>query len=79
MTKRGYYRGLLLKRMRGNRADAYDSPDDQGRNREFWIEMTLAQDPSIRILIAKSDDAPLSGGRWVEGAFIYRDGDLEPL
>ena len=79
LAKRGYYRGVLLAKMRGARADAYDSPDDKGRNREFWVEMTLAQDPSIRILVAKSDDAPLSGGRWVEGAFIFRDGDLEPF
>ena len=79
LARRGYYRGVMLAKLTNNRADAYDSPDDKGRNREFWLEMTLAMDPSVRILVAKSDDAPLSGGRWVEGVFIYRNGELEPL
>jgi hypothetical protein len=79
LFSRGYYRGVIASRLRDHRADAYDSPDDQGPNQEFWLEMTLAEDPSIRILLARSDDAPLGGGRWYEGAFLYRDGALEPL
>ena len=41
--------------------------------------MTLKRDPSIRLLVARSDDAPLSGGVWLDGVFIYRDGRLEPV
>ena len=79
LRRRGYYTGQVTQHLALGRIDAYDSPDDQGLNREFWIEMTLRQDPSIRFLVASSDDAPLGGGAWHDGAFIYRDGKLEPL
>jgi hypothetical protein len=79
LNKRGYYRGQLLQLLANHRIDAYDSPDDQGNNREFWVEMTLKLDPSIRFLVARSDDAPLGGGIWRDGVFIYRGGALEKL
>jgi len=79
LGNRGYYRGPIRYALVGNRFDAYDSPDDRGPNREFWLEMSLETDPSIRVLLAKSDDAPLGGGEWREGIFILRDGILEPL
>ena len=75
----GYYDGAVTVRLKDKRVDAYGSPDDQGLNQEFWVEMTLATDPSIRFLIARSDDAPMSAGRWAEGAYIHRDGKLERL
>jgi type II secretory pathway pseudopilin PulG len=77
LNKRGYYKGHLIRFLLNRRIDAYDSPDDQGSNREFWVEMTLKSDPSIRFLIARSDDAPLGGGVWRDGVFIYRGGNLE--
>jgi hypothetical protein len=76
LNKRGYYRGSLTGHLRDLRVDAYDSPDDLGPNREFWVEMTMRADPSIRILVARSDDAPLAGGTWREGVFVFRDGEL---
>ena len=79
LNKRGYYKGHITRFLLNQRIDAYDSPDDQGNNREFWVEMTLKSDPSIRFLVARSDDAPLGGGVWRDGAFIHRDGALEPL
>lgn len=79
LRRRGYYRGFVTVKLQGDRIDAYDSPDDRGINQEFWIEMTLKSDPTIRFLIARSNDAPLGGGEWREGAFIYRDGALESL
>ncbi len=77
--RRGYYDGGILAQLRRGEADAYGSPDDRGIDQEFWLEMTLDSDPTIRILIARSDDAPMSGGRWCEGVFVFRDGDLVPL
>jgi len=77
--KRGYYDGFLTIKLRGQQVDAYDSPDDRGINQEFWAELTLGDDPSIRFLIAKSDDAPMGGGKWREGVFIWRRGVLEPV
>lgn len=75
----GYYVGGITEELLGGKADAYDSPDDRGPNREFWLEMTLKADPSVRILVADSDDAPLSGGDYVDGIFLYRDGELKRI
>ena len=79
LSTRGYYRGHITAKLRDHRIDSYESPDDRGQNQEFWVEMSLARDPSIRILIAKSDDAPMSGGAWLEGVYIFKNGSLEPL
>ena len=74
-----YYDGNITTKLVGAKADGYDSPDDQGVNREFWLEMTLKADPSVRILVADSDDAPLSGGAYVDGVYLYRNGVLTPI
>jgi hypothetical protein len=79
LAKRGYYRGNLLVNLRDQRIDAYGSPDDRGPNREFWVEMSLKDDPTIRVVVARSDDAPLGGGKWLDGVFVFRDGVLEPF
>jgi len=75
----GYYTGLINSKLLEGRIDAYDSPDDRGTNAEYWIEMTLASDPAIRFVVARSDDAPLAGGRWLDGAYLVRNGSLDPL
>ncbi len=75
----GYYRGGLFDKLLNNRADAYDSPDDQGPNREFWLEMTLRKDPTVRFLVVDSDNAPLSGGTYMDGIYMYRNGVLTPI
>jgi hypothetical protein len=72
----GYYRGRLTEKLQNGKADAYDSPDDQGTNREFWLEFSLEKDPTVRFLIADSDDAPLAGGAYVDGVYLYRNGVL---
>lgn len=79
LRRRGYYTGHINGVLLNGRIDAYQSPDDQGLNQEFWVEMTLERDPSIRLLVARSDDAPLSGGVWLDGVFVYRNGRLEPV
>lgn len=79
LRRRGYYRGSIDYLLLDRKADGYDSPDDLGSNQEFWLEMTLAGDPRIRVLIARSDDSPLGGGQWRDGAYIVRKGRLERL
>jgi len=79
LRRRGYYRGTITARLLDTRVDAYDSPDDRGLNQEFWLEMTLQSEPSIRFLVVRSDDAPLGGGKWLDGVFVYRGGQLERL
>jgi len=79
LRERGYYEGGVTARLAERRVDAYVASDGRGSNDEFWLEMSLESDPSIRFLVARSDDAPLGGGSWRDGAFIYRDGVLVPL
>ena len=74
-----YYRGNMNRLLLSSRPDAYDSPDDLGSNQEFWMEMTLQLDPAIRMVVANSDDAPLSGGEWLDGIYLYRNGVLSRL
>lgn len=77
LRRRGFYTGRIESRILNGRFDAYDAPDDRGVNREFWLEMTLAADPSVRILVVRSDDAPLSGGQWLDGVYLVRRNALE--
>lgn len=79
LRRRGYYRGDLERYLVDGRTDAYDAPVDTGPGREFWLEMTLAADPGVRLLVARSDDAPMGRGKWMDGAFLVRDGNVEPL
>ena len=74
----GFYHGTMTRLLRNERADSYDSPDDTGENQEFWLEMTLKSDPSVRIVVADSNDAPLSGGAILDGVYVYRYGTLDP-
>ena len=74
-----YYDGQILTKLENAQADGFDSPDDEGINQEFWLEMTLAYDPTVRFLVADSDNAPLSGGDHVAGVFLYKNGVLHSL
>ena len=79
LVGQGYYDGDVADRLEGMAADGYDSPDDAGVNQEFWIEMTMDFNPSVRFLVADSNDAPLSGGADMDGVYLYRDGVLTSL
>ena len=77
LGRHGFYSGSLTSLLVDQRVDGYDSPDDRGLNQEFWIEMTLAADPSIRYVVARSDNAPLGGGKWLAGVYVWHHGRLE--
>lgn len=79
LVQMGYYDGRIVSKLASDQADGYDSPDDEGSNQEFWLEITLKQDPSIRFLVADSDNAPLSQGDYMNGIYFYRNGVLTPL
>ena len=70
----GYYQGNMLERLNNNQADAFDSPDDQGPNQEFWVLVTVRLDPSYQVVIASSDNAPMGGGEFPEGVYTFKDG-----
>jgi prepilin-type N-terminal cleavage/methylation domain-containing protein len=74
LESQGYYNGDITSRLRKGRADSYDSPDDRGRNQEFWLQLTLDADPNVRFLVARSDNAPLGGGQYLDGVYMFRDG-----
>lgn len=70
------YAGSIHDHIVDHKADAYDSPDDRGNNQEFYVLMTLRRDPTIRFVVASSDNCPLSNGEWLEGVYMYRNGRL---
>jgi prepilin-type N-terminal cleavage/methylation domain-containing protein len=79
LVSMGYYDGRVAPKLLDGVADGYDSPDDQGLNQEFWLELTLRADPTIRFLVADSDDAPLAGGAYFDGIFVFQNGTLTPI
>lgn len=79
LRQMGYYRGSVVSRLDGGAFDAYDSPDDMGPNREFWLELTLEIDPTVRVLVADSNDAPLGGGDWYDGIYVWKNGQLQQM
>ena len=70
------YQGSINARLLNGQADAYDSPDDQGPNQEWWVQMTLLIDPSFQVVIAVSDNVPLLPGVWMQGVYTFEDGVL---
>ena len=79
LRKLGFFRGDINRRLLDGRADDYGSPDDLGTNQEFWLEMTLHSDPRFRILVADSDDAPISGGEPLAGVFLFENGVMTSI
>lgn len=79
LRSRGYYRGDVTPRLVNDRATAFDSPNDMGSNQEFWLQLTPKADPSVSIIVANSDNAPMAGGQWLDGVYLFQDGTLTPL
>jgi prepilin-type N-terminal cleavage/methylation domain-containing protein len=79
LVSEGYYDGHIAGKLKKWTADAYDSPDDEGINQEFWIELTLGFDNTVRFVVADSDNAPLAGGAYVDGVYLYKNGVLHSL
>lgn len=75
----GYYRGNIASKLRNASADAYDSPDDNGVNNEFWLLMTAKSDPGVQFLVCHSNDTPMANGTWLDGIYLYQDGKLTPI
>lgn len=70
----GYYQGNILEMLKNNRADDYDSPDDQGSNQEFWVTMTPEIEGDYRVVVANSDNVPLDPGTYYNGVQLFEDG-----
>jgi prepilin-type N-terminal cleavage/methylation domain-containing protein len=72
------YIGQVTRRMVGQKAELYDSPDDQGNNQEFYVRMVFARDPSLQFVVANSDNVDIEPGVRLNGVFIYRNGVRVP-
>ena len=70
------YQGSINARLVNGQADAYDSPDDQGSNQEWWVQMSLLIDPSFQVVIAVSDNVPLNPGVWMHGVYTFENGTM---
>jgi prepilin-type N-terminal cleavage/methylation domain-containing protein len=70
------HQGSVNNRLLNGQADAFDSPNDQGSNQEWWLQMTVRIDPSYQVVIAASDNVPLFPGTWLQGVFTFEDGVL---
>jgi prepilin-type N-terminal cleavage/methylation domain-containing protein len=76
LASMGYYDGRLAPRILNGALDGYGSPSG---GHEYWLEFTLLHEPSVRFLVADSDDGPLSGGAFHDGILYFRNGVLQPL
>jgi prepilin-type N-terminal cleavage/methylation domain-containing protein len=76
LVSQGYYTGTVGGLLVAGQADGYDSPDSGA---EFWLEMSLASNPSVRFLVAHSDDAPLGSGDYHDGIYYFYDGVLTQI
>lgn len=75
----GYYTGNVAESLVNNRADSYDSPDDNGTNGEFWLLMTVEADPSVQFLVCNSDNTPIADGTWLDGIYLVQNGTITPI
>jgi type II secretory pathway pseudopilin PulG len=66
----GYLGRNVVTRLRNLQADAY-----LGNQTEFWLELTLRTNHSVRFLVADSINAPLGGGDYRDGIYVFVDGN----
>ena len=74
LVSMGYYQGRAYSRLANDEVDGYLGTQD-----EFWLEMTLKSDTSVRFLVADSPNAPMAGGVYHDGVFLYLDGVLRQI
>jgi hypothetical protein len=79
LRRRGYYTGSIAAKLVDGSVDAYVASPPSDRPGEFWMELTLGAQPETRFLLVRSDDAPLGGGVWREGVYLYRGGTLNQV
>lgn len=80
LTTAGYFRNAeaLLSRLSDHRLLAYDTPGLPGRE-GFWMILVDAQRPEIQVLVASTDQFPLTPDSFLEGIYLIRGMSLEKL
>lgn len=75
----------LKDKLSGGQAEEFDSPDDMGTNQEFYVILPWIKDPTIKFVVASSDnvrydkDNPttvVDGGNWLDGVFMTQGGNI---
>ena len=59
----------LTGKLLGGKVTAYDSPDINGSDTQFWAVLTNKTDPSIAILVASTNQYPGFTGIQYDGAY----------
>ncbi len=70
--------GALLDALRDRRVTAYDTPGPPGKE-GFWMLLIDGERAEIQVLVASTDQFPLSPGVWIEGIYQLRGNRLERL
>lgn len=80
LTTAGYFRNAdaLLSRLSDHRLLAYDTPGLPGRE-GFWMILVDGQRPGIQVLVASTDQFPLTPDTFIEGIYLIRGTSLEKL
>lgn len=80
LTTGGYLTdpGSLLARFRDARVLAYDTPGLPGRE-GFWLIVGERTRPEIQLLIASTDQFPLTPDTFLEGLFLIEDATVRRL
>lgn len=68
------FKGNMLRFLVNNQIDSYDSPDDEGNNQEYWLQVTFSEDPTIQFIVAHSNNVPLELGTMLNGNFRFDNG-----
>ncbi len=69
-------------KLAGRKAEKFDSPDDMGDNQEIFLILPWAKDPSIKFVVAASDNViyedgtSVDGGNWIDGVYISQGGNF---
>jgi prepilin-type N-terminal cleavage/methylation domain-containing protein len=81
LVGRGYIRdsGSLLTKLVDRQATAYDSPDANSVNSQFWVVLTLEFDPAVQVLVASTDQYPGFVGTWFDGLYYIEGAQIVPV
>lgn len=81
LSRGSYFQGVesLTRKLLGGQLTAYDSPDVEAADTQFWAVLTLAYDPSVVVLVASTNQFPGHDGTWLEGLYYVQGGEIVPI
>lgn len=75
---------FFLKKFQNDKAEDFDSPDIiPGDNQKFYLILAWKKDPSLKYVVAQSDDVfygdgstKVDNGNWIDGVFATKGGEI---